>query len=184
MNVSESDLWPSDVVVDVLSPLMILNEQAEALTKRTQGIVRGEVLPGNAGTFEQLSFDIVAPAIAIRQRLLLARFSKEMPYPVVLIAAPLVRHFSTANVTQIADEQAEIAHWKLSSERELSQARLASSPSEVRALLRLVFHAPATKAALLSLIARSNEVTGSTRAGNEEGTTPAPSPPSEIEPPG
>ncbi|QJW97673.1 hypothetical protein FTUN_5250 [Frigoriglobus tundricola] len=38
-----SDLWLKDLVVDVLSPIMILNERAESLAKRTQGIVKGEV---------------------------------------------------------------------------------------------------------------------------------------------
>jgi hypothetical protein len=160
---SNIDLWPPDIVVDVLSPQMILNEQAEALAKRTQGILRGEVLPGVAETFAQLNFDIVAPAVGLRQRLLSARYSYERPYPVVLIADPFVRHLGIARESA---DYAEPKQWKLSSEREESQARLASTPNDVRDLLKLLFHAATTKAALLSLIARSNEVTGTARTSS------------------
>jgi hypothetical protein len=157
-----SDLWPPDLVVDVLSPVMILNEQAEVLAKRTKGIVKGEVLPGVAGKFEQISFDIVAPAAGVRQRILRVRYSKEYPYPVVLIAPPLER--GSFEISGTESDQADPTQWKLAVDESI-QARVAYTPNDVREFLKRIFNAPTTRAALFSLVARSNEVTGGVRGG-------------------
>lgn len=159
-----SDLWPPDLVVDVLSPIMILNEQAEALTKRTQGIVKGEVLPGVAGKLKQVSFDLVAPALRIRQRILHVRYREEFPYPAVLIAGPLSRGSITFDPKSA--DHADPTEWMLSGD-EQHQARLAHTPSDVRELLKVVFNAPSNRATLFSLVARSNEVTGTVRGESE-----------------
>jgi hypothetical protein len=164
MATDESDLWPADLVVDVRSPIMILNEQAEALSKRTKGIVKGEVVSGVSGRFEQPSFDLVAPAVGVRHRILRVRYSKELPYPVVLIAGPLQR-----NIVAFADQPdfATPAEWNLAGD-EAAQARLAHTPNEVREFLKTIFNAPTSRATLFSLVARSNEVIGAVRSPTEE----------------
>lgn len=153
MATDSTDLWPTDLVVDVLSPTMILNEQAEALAKRTQGIVRGEVLPGNSSDLEQLTFDLVAPAIGNRQRLLRVRYAPDLPYPVVLIASPLSRELHEMLLDAV-DPKA----WKLNPQ-DVSQARLAHTPNEMREFLKRIFNAPTTRSMLFSFVARSNEFT-------------------------
>ncbi|MDY3562098.1 hypothetical protein R5W23_003544 [Gemmata sp. JC673] len=178
MATNESDLWPADLVVDVLSPTMILNEQAEALAKRTQGIVRGEIYPGNAGQFEQLIFDLVAPAVGVRQRILNVRFAHDFPYPVVLLAKP----FDFKDDSGWPHAQAAPArNWNLSND-EVYLSRLAHSPAEMRDLLKLVFNAPQTRAMLFSLIARSNEVTGPPQRPGTETKAPIESSPDQLEP--
>jgi hypothetical protein len=159
----KSDLWPPDLVVDVLSPIMILNEQAEALAKRTQGIVKGEVLPSVAGKFKQISFDLVAPAVGVRQRILRVRYSEEFPYPVVLIAPPFYRLI----VLSTFDDYADPETWNLSDD-EKSLARLAHTPNEVRECLKTVFNSSTTRTMLFSLVARSNEVTAGVREGVDQ----------------
>ncbi|MCI0699697.1 MAG: hypothetical protein L0241_01250 [Planctomycetia bacterium] len=154
-----SDLWPPDLVVDVLTPLMILNEQAEALAKRTQGVVKGEVLNTLARPFELLTFDLLAPAIGFRHRLLAARFVMERPYPVVLIADSLSDPLPGI---ECADE----SEWNLSDE-EHSRARLAHTPDDVRKLLKQIFNNSRTRGVLFSMVARSNEVTGGVRTTPE-----------------
>ncbi|MBN9121634.1 MAG: hypothetical protein J0I06_21225 [Planctomycetes bacterium] len=165
----DSDLWPADIVVDVVPPVAILNEQAEALAKKTQGIVKGEVRSNTTDQFEQLSFDLVAPAVGLRQRILLMRFVRDFPYPVVLIAAPLTSPLAGSSGSPEARDL--LLTWKLS-DAEQRQARLAHTPREVRELLKTIFNAPATRGALFSLIARSNEVTGVTKGEGKETETP------------
>src|SRR5262245_10540273 len=43
------DLWPADFGSVALSPVAILREQAELLTRKTEGAVRGQVRPGSGG---------------------------------------------------------------------------------------------------------------------------------------
>lgn len=150
MSNATTDLWPEDLVVNVQTPAMILNEQAEALGKRTQRIVRSDVSDTYQGTLRSIDFELVAPIIGFRARLLQVRHQQDRPYPCVVIAGALWEEDEPE-----ADEWA--TDWKLTLE-EYYQAREAESPDELRKLLRVVFNAPDTKSLLFSLVARSNEV--------------------------
>jgi hypothetical protein len=162
-----SDLWPADLAVDVVPPLTILNEQAEALGKKTGGIVKAEILPvAVAGAFTQYGLDLWAPAVGFRHRLLLARYDQSMPYPVVLIATSLYNsHEDTPNSI----------NWELS-DHEAMIARLAYTPKDVRDLLKLIFNSPTTRAALFSMIARSNDLKSSLQNESKQPVEPTPGP--------
>jgi hypothetical protein len=166
----ESDLWPSDLAVDVVPPLTILNEQAEALSKKTGGIVKAEIVHvAVAGAFTQYGLDLWAPAIGFRHRLLLVRYDHTMPYPVVLIAASLLQPMDYHDPNEPDQET-----WKLN-EIETKQARLAYTPKNVRDLLKSIFNSPSTRAALFSMVARSNEVK-SLLNGSKQSVEPIPDP--------
>jgi hypothetical protein len=157
MPTDPTDLWPAEITVDVLSPLMILNEQAATLAKRTQGIVKGEVVSGTAGDLQQLSFDLRAPAIGFRHRLLECRYAKDHPYPIVVLAQALIFSGSQGQQKQSLNEQyADPALWKLS-ESEQWIARVGHTPAQTREILRVIFNSSKTLAILLSMIARTNE---------------------------
>jgi len=149
------DLWPTDLDLDAPSPLMILNIQAEALTRRTKGVIRGEVTlnsevpTGGEASVEQLNFDLVAPAVGFRQRLLFVRYGKETLYPVAVMSDAFENQAPTTITPTTSDR---------------TRAHFAASPQEVKELLKLVFNAPTTKATLSSLIARSNEVRAKSQA--------------------
>ncbi|MFO0826320.1 MAG: hypothetical protein U0792_24910 [Gemmataceae bacterium] len=166
------DLWPSDLNVDAVSPRMLLNEQAEVLARKTKGLVRGEVsisseAPNDTeGPVEQLNFDLFAPAVGFRQRLLFLRYGKETLYPVAIMATALRdRGEITGTPTTITEAAANGRY----------PARFAASPEEVQEVLRIVFNAPTTKATLFSLIARSNEIRAKSEAKEEPSNRNQPS---------
>lgn len=152
MTNDDFDLWPTDLAVDVVPPLVILNEQAEALSKRTGGIIKVLMLQSSVGPFVQHSLDLWAPAIGFRHRLLLVRYDQTMPYPVVVIAEPLSNDLDHHDL-----DQPDQSTWKLS-EIETKQARLAYTPKDVRDLLKKIFNSPTIRPVLFSMVARSNEV--------------------------
>jgi len=80
-------LWSARIKPDILSPRQILRVQADALTEMTKGVLVGELLESKGGTGEVvLTLDMLAPAINYRQRVLTARHSPSLLYPVNLDA--------------------------------------------------------------------------------------------------
>jgi hypothetical protein len=159
MSNATTDLWPEDLVVNVQTPAMILNEQAEALGKRTQGIVRSSTSDSYQGTLRSIDFELTAPVIGFRARLLQVRHEEERPYPCVVVAGAL------RDDPELEPEDADT--WALTP-AEFEQACEAESPDELRKLLRTVFNAPETKSMLFSLVARSNEVAAKAPAQTTE----------------
>jgi hypothetical protein len=149
MNDEEGDLWPDEITVDVVSPAMILNKQADALARRTQGMVRGdvsieEVTHGPSTLF----FDLVAPAASYRRRILAVRFSESLVYPAVLTSHDKI---------ELPRGPTPATNWGLQAE-EARRSRVAYTPSEFERYLAAIFSSGRVKSAVLSLIAKSNEV--------------------------
>jgi hypothetical protein len=82
------DLWPEIIRPTVLSPLAILTRQADALTARTKGVLRGEISRGpTEEDLTTLHFDIVVPELAgSRFRIMDVKHDVRMPYPATVVA--------------------------------------------------------------------------------------------------
>ena len=68
MAVEIPDLWGDSVRLDVITPAMLLNSQATALTARTQGLIRAQLTAQHTGNLTTVHFDALAPAAGNRRR--------------------------------------------------------------------------------------------------------------------
>src|SRR5262245_45532269 len=89
-NPPTEDLWPEDIKADIRTPSMILKAQAQALRKRTKGLLVAEVEarrqldPG----LHALRFDVVAPPFHYaRNALFQVTHNPEQPYPAAFISS-------------------------------------------------------------------------------------------------
>jgi hypothetical protein len=82
------NLWASDISVDVVPPVAILQMQAGILKRMTKGLLEGEVSTtyGNNDRVQH-QLDVIAPALGYyRHRLLSATHDRELVYPVTVEA--------------------------------------------------------------------------------------------------
>lgn len=80
-------LWSAQIKPDILSPRQILRAQADALAEQTKGVLVGELLESKREDKEVvLTLDMLAPVIKYRHRVLSARHSTDLLYPVRLDA--------------------------------------------------------------------------------------------------
>lgn len=81
------NLWPDDIKVDLVPPLVILRAQADNLSRITQGILEGEVttVPGDHD-YVSHRLDLVAPALDGRQYRILVATHRAGLYPVTVEA--------------------------------------------------------------------------------------------------
>ena len=122
------DLWSDDITVDVLTPLAILRAQVQGLERRTKGLLEVEINSQEKDREVEHWFDLVAPALGFRERILQVIHGKFMVYPVRLFAEGLDQGSGTA-----------------------------MSQEEFVNLLRKVLRSGQVRASIQSLIARSNE---------------------------
>src|SRR5687768_13665848 len=86
MPIDIPDLWGDDIQVDVLPPLVILKAQDEAIRRKTQGILRTEVISteeqggGDSGWVIH-TLDVIALAMGYRESLLTVSHGSERLYP-------------------------------------------------------------------------------------------------------
>jgi hypothetical protein len=131
----EPDLWPADIKVDVLTPLMILNCQTATLRAKTKGLLAGEVKTMATDKNQIHHFDIVAPVLdGYTHRLLTAQHLVQFVYPVDVTAS---------YEFQLGIQS--IKNWRCGDD------------IEFRMILSAIFSSREVKAILLSLIARCNE---------------------------
>jgi hypothetical protein len=89
------NLWSPLIRPKVLSPRTILRAQALELPKMTGGLLEADIVESQVtkeGAEEVrtvLSFDIVAPSLNYRHRILSLAYEKDMPYPVFVEAEAL-----------------------------------------------------------------------------------------------
>lgn len=151
MEDSEVDLWPVDIDVDALSPLMILNQQAEILAKRTKGLVRGDIsIDERTDEVSEILFDLLSPAASYRQRILTIRQSGDLVYP-ALITSHVFVDLGQGITPEFGDK------WSVDP-KEIYLSRLAYTPKALENYLSLIFSSLEVKAIILSLIARSNQL--------------------------
>jgi hypothetical protein len=138
------DLWPDEFKVDVQTPVTVLRVQAQALARKTRGILKAEVETEVwQKDYSQHRFVVIAPAVnGLRQTLVTVRNEKDLPYPATVyspaINGLIVAHFVSPGSggpgsTDVFDED------------------------ELKRTLGLVLGSKEVRAVIISLIARSNE---------------------------
>jgi hypothetical protein len=86
------DLWGPEIKLDVLTPTMILNAQAEKLKEKTKGVILADFFARMRGNIKTLVFDIRAPAVAnFRVRIMTVRHHSDRIYPAVVTSRSLHR---------------------------------------------------------------------------------------------
>ena len=148
MSVDPPDFWPTDISLDALSPAMILSQQAEALSRRTRGLVVAELIQDQGDDIVRLAFDLVAPTSRYQHRLLMIRYVRGTVYPAVI---------TVSRLTDIPKNGVKPAlDWGVT-EDEIERSRVAYSSTEFENLLRVILGSPQSKATIVSLIAKTNE---------------------------
>ncbi len=167
------DLWPDDIQSqDVVSPEEILNHQAQQLEARTNGLLTAHVVSIASNDRVVWGFEVEAPRIGSRIRLLGAQHRLEFEYPVQILPPdgklpeylrekifqpgkrPLAA-FHALKDLQAATRgvsglfESDPGTW-------IENEWLATSPAEFTEKVEAVLGQPMVKAAVLSLLARAN----------------------------
>ncbi len=137
------DLWDEDIKVDVLPPVVILRVQAEAISRKTHGIlsatVRTEVEGSGEGGKRNLEethiLELTAPAYGYSEEILKVVHPESRVYP-AKIELPERINWGNGTVTH---------------------ANTAATVDEFYTLLREALRSPLTRSSIDTLLARSNE---------------------------
>jgi hypothetical protein len=171
MSVAVDSLWPSDIKPTILSPRTILEGQAQALTKKTNGLLVGDLRVSHDEEKNRtyLSLDVVVPALNnYRHRILTATHARETIYPTRIDAdyfKPSPNEMVSSQMTPVLN-----ALNKRPRDREENEA---ASDEEFRTLVGHVLQSHLVKAALVSLIARANEILSARDRQDQGETTPS-----------
>jgi len=141
------NLWPNEFKIDVQTPYTILRVQAALLGKVTSGILDGAVETEASKDKVQHRLVIVAPAYnGYRHTLIVATHDPNLPYPVEVRAKALaekVKRENTLFTTALPSYD-----WVYPS---------ANNDDQMLRLVEQALKSEPTMAAILSLIAKSNE---------------------------
>ena len=175
------DLWGDDIKVDVLSPLLILKAQDEAIRRKTQGVLRANVVTTEVNPFEELEYDededededIDADDGALRPNQLV--HALDLGSPVIAYTETLLQVSHAVNRAYPAKLSVpDPLRWDLerdppnandSAEDLFSAARssiIAYSADELLRHLRRALQSRDTRAAIDSLLALANEARSKT----------------------
>lgn len=143
---SVRSLWPAAIKPDILSPRQILAAQANALTELTNGVLVGELSESKKADEIMFTLDMFAPAIKYRHRVLTAKHSPTLLYPVLLDA-------DVFRSNRIRPASMDPGFW-LGEKKPESRA---DSDEELVKLVEKVLTSPEVVSRAQSLIAMSNE---------------------------
>lgn len=160
------DLWPPEVKVDVLSPLVILKTQASYLSSKTGGVLLAQINTTHSNQLIQHHFDLIAPALGgYGVRLLAATHAIDNPYPVTVTSEafdplPPLNQPSLSGpmqaVAELATAQATAMSAFTGRTRPWPPEKRAVSDDEFIALVREVLTSDRVRARISSLLARIN----------------------------
>lgn len=170
------DLWPEDIKSeDVISPEEVLEHQAQRLEARTNGLLIAHVVTLIGQDRTVIGFEVESPRAASRIRLFEVQHRLDYEYPVVVIPPDdvlpeflreRVFHPNAGESRIAAAFAATSSALRMMGEGEWVKNKwVASSPAEFTELVQEVLAQPTVKAAVLSLLSRSNRAqpaTGST----------------------
>jgi hypothetical protein len=157
----DRDFWGEGLDVTVLTPAVLLHEQGEVLTKKTQGVLRADPSAEIGGGFFTLYFDVVSPAVGRRVRLMQVKHREDAPYPSLLTAEALeVPELNLGIGTTLVVGSSQIAFagaWGVTV-AQARRSRVARDQQEFLSMLQEVLGSPATRGNLQSLLALTNEL--------------------------
>ena len=146
MSATIPDLWPDDIQVDVLTPLMILRNQAGLLYSKTQGTLLAQVMTTSTEEWVQYQLDLIAPLLErYRASLLTARHQLGEAYPVTVTSQAFVPKPGPLGALARSPFGPPL------------DQRVAATQREFIDLVREVLQSPTTRSRIQSLIARGNE---------------------------
>jgi hypothetical protein len=154
------NLWPEEFKIDVQTPYTILRVQANLLSKVTRGILEGTVETEMSKEMVQHRLVVVAPAYnGYRHTLVVALHNPDLPYPAEVRAKVLGKQVKRESV--ISNPFLDTYHTVYPS---------ASSDDQMQDLVKRALQSDESKAAILSLIAKSNEARLSPSQTPQNGT--------------
>lgn len=179
------NLWPT-IDMETRTPRELLEEQAEALSTRTQGLLLGRVEVAQHEHKTVIDFVIEAPRLRYRHVLFKVEHNTELAFPAVIISSEVattqreeVDAFGRSGDRLVEEEVVTEAGASLSGfpARPPTTTRIktfkkrvvypnAHSQEEFIAYLRTILAAPSTQAVVNSLIARIRQTP--TGAANED----------------
>jgi hypothetical protein len=140
MSDSIPNLWPKEFKVDVQTPYTILKVQAGYLGQVTRGILEAEVETESSPNRVQHRLVVIAPAWkGYRHTLVTAIHDPNLPYPAEVRAEALARPVEPVGVAYPR----------------------ANDDDDMRSLVANALRSDQTKAVIISLISKSNEVISS-----------------------
>ena len=155
-----NDLWPADIQAeDVLSPMQILESQANHLAQKTNGLLNATVECDDAEDRRILGFEVYASILDTRVRLFEVHQSLELEYPVaIVLPSHILPEFLKAeryippqlDVVGLTDKMTQTIGGK-----RVKNEWVATSPQEFSAKIAEALGHPAIKGRVLSLISRS-----------------------------
>jgi hypothetical protein len=128
-------LWPTDIRVDVRTPLAILRSQVDPLFQLTKGLLIAKITTqmDDKGAWVSHTFELVAPTLAeYRYTVIEANHAKDRVYPVTVMA--------------IGVGQTEFGGWPV-----------AQTEEEFIEMVGHALRSPEVRSVIQSLLARINE---------------------------
>jgi hypothetical protein len=168
------NLWPEEFKIDVQTPYAILRVQASLLSKVTRGLLQGVVETESSKDKMQHRLVVIAPAYkGYRHTLLVAIHNPDLPYPAEVRAQALAEQVKREDSIALPrgyyyETVYPVAH----------------SDDEMQRLVERALKSQQTRAAILSLIAQTNEATVSPAPIPQSATSPADRTGQESRPPG
>lgn len=164
MSHSNVDLWPEDIKPQgFLSPREILDQQAEQLAKRMNGLLVGEVIEDEQSDRRVLRFEVVSLRADTRVKLFEIHQQKKLAYPVAVIPPnfelpeflskeyyrpgleDLMKRTSAFSGGLLGPPELRKGQW-------VKNDWVASTPLELSKLLRSVLEMPVVKSTVISLL--------------------------------
>jgi hypothetical protein len=153
------DLWPDDIrTQEVASPRQILDWQAEALIRRTGGLVLAEVVQSETNDRIILGLEGEATGVRERARLLEVQHLPGRLYPAAIVPPEeQVPDFlkKTRYIPTMGDAARALAQFDRG--RQIENEWVASTPIEFADKVRKALSSPSVKSIVMSLLARAQE---------------------------
>ena len=158
MTATTMSLWPDDIKVDVLPPLIILKSQAAKLRELTAGILTGEVVTSTGhDDFVVHRLEIVAPQLGGRRYGVLTVTHRASFYPVVLEADCFRPRETRMSRVAAATVEVLIASMETEWPSKNDWRPAASDQDEFVKRVGEVLKSPSVRSVIDSLLALSNE---------------------------
>ncbi len=144
------DLWSTEIGLDELSPVIILNTQAANIQRRTKGLIVAELIQRKSENVTELFFDLKSQAARHRSRLLVCRHLGDNVYPVWVTAKALLNE-------SLYDSTASTKNSFGLDKDEWFSTAIAYGQVDFLELVSKVLKSVEVKSKISSMIAKSNE---------------------------
>jgi hypothetical protein len=164
------DLWGDEIRLDVRTPLMILNAQADMLSRKTKGVIKADISEKKyRESWTVIHFDLLAPsAHSVRTRILAIMHANLEAYPVTVAG--------TALAEETIFERLKPGSNSTIPNEAVSIQRIIYTEDEFLKAVRVILRSGFVLSKIQSLIAKSNEAAanrGESELAPSNASTPA-----------